>query len=156
MNTHTLYLFTKPRGTFSRFSEAETVEQSRTLLVFHRGRKSRYCLSLSRFLNICRPVLAERTSIILTFPAEIWEAEEERDKDEECNRRERGTAEQRDRKRERHISSHPHQTSRHAWMVTVWAEREERLGEGWGRVGSVGGGGMSPRGQPSSPLHLHP
>lgn len=116
-------------------------------------------MSLSRFLNICRPVPAERTSLILTFPAEIWEGEEERDKDESVTR-ERKTAKQKDRKRERHISSHPHPTSRHAWMVTVWAERGaggrgEDGGGVWGRVGSVwdGGGYVPPRPAliPSSP-----
>lgn len=155
--TSSQYIFQVLRWNNNQIKAKKSVF-SRILLVICRGRKSRYCMSLSRFLNICRPVPAERTSLILTFPAEIWEGEEERDKDESVTR-ERKTAKQKDRKRERHISSHPHPTSRYAWMVTVWAERgEERMGEGCGGESEVFGmeGGMSPRGQPSSPLHLHP
>lgn len=61
-------------------------------------------MSLSRFLNICRPFLAEWTSIILTLPAQIWEGEEERDKDESVTREKKKTAKQKDRKRARDTS----------------------------------------------------
>lgn len=103
-------------------------------------------MSLSRFLNICRPFLAEWTSIILTLPAQIWEGEEERDKDESVTREKKKTGKaERQKESARHISSHPHPTSRHAWIATVWAERKaggkERVGEGWGTVGSVRDGG---------------
>lgn len=102
-------------------------------------------MSLSRFLNICRPFSAEWTSIILTLPAQIWEGEEERDKDESVTRERKNGKAERQKESARHISSHPHPTSRHAWIATVWAERKaggkERVGEGWGTVGSVRDGG---------------
>lgn len=102
-------------------------------------------MSLSRFLNICRPFSAEWTSIILTLPAQIWEGEEERDKDESVTRERKNGKAERQQESARHISSHPHPTSRHAWIATVWAERKaggkERVGEGWGTVGSVRNGG---------------
>lgn len=114
-------------------------------LVIYSGGKSRYSMSLSRFLNICRPFSAEWTSIILTLPAQIWEGEEERDKDENVTRERKNGKAERQKESARHISSHPHPTSRHAWIATVWAERKaggkERVGEGWGTVGSVRDGG---------------
>lgn len=114
-------------------------------LVIYSGGKSRYSMSLSRFLNICRPFSAEWTSIILTLPAQIWEGEEERDKDESVTRERKNGKAERQKESARHISSHPHPTSRHAWIATVWAERKawgkERVGEGWGTVGSVRDGG---------------
>lgn len=114
-------------------------------LVIYSGGKSRYSMSLSRFLNICRPFSAEWTSIILTLPAQIWEGEEERDKDESVTRERKNGKAERQKESARHISSHPHPTSRHAWIATVWAERKaggkERVGEGWGTVGSVRNGG---------------
>lgn len=111
-------------------------------------------MSLSRFLNICRPVSAEWTSIILTFPTEIWVEEENGDKDESVTR-EREKQQCRKTERERHISSHPDPTSRHAWMVAVWAEREGRGKRKDGEDSEVLGKewGMSPRGQPS-PLFI--
>lgn len=114
-------------------------------LVIYSGGESRYSMSLSRFLNICRPFSAEWTSIILTLPAQIWEGEEERDKDESVTRERKNGKAERQQESARHISSHPHPTSRHAWIATVWAERKaggkERVGEGWGTVGSVRNGG---------------
>lgn len=114
-------------------------------LVIYSGGKSRYSMSLSRFLNICRPFSAEWTSIILTLPAQIWEGEEERDKYESVTRERKNGKAERQKESARHISSHPHPTSRHAWIATVWAERKaggkERVGEGWGTVGSVRDGG---------------
>lgn len=114
-------------------------------LVIYSGGKSRYSMSLSRFLNICRPFSAEWTSIILTLPAQIWEGEEERDKDESVTRERKNGKAERQKESARHISSHPHPTSRHAWIATVWAERKaggkERVGEGCGTVGSVRDGG---------------
>lgn len=114
-------------------------------LVIYSGGKSRYSMSLSRFLNICRPFSAEWTSIILTLPAQIWEGEEERDKDESVTRERKNGKAERQKESARHISSHPHPTSRHAWIATVWAERKaggkERVGEGWGTVRSVRNGG---------------
>lgn len=105
-------------------------------------------MSLSRFPNICRPVSAERTSIILTFPAEIWEGAQEGDKDESVTReKEKQQSRKTERESERHISSHPHPTSRHAWMVTAWAEREARgkREDGGGGLEVLGmEGGMSP------------
>ncbi|KAK5896684.1 hypothetical protein CesoFtcFv8_009822 [Champsocephalus esox] len=80
--------------------------------------------------------------------------ERERDKDESLTREEEARR-SRETEREGDTSAVTLiKTSRHAWMGTVWAER---MGEGGG-VGSVGDGGgmLSPRGQPSSPLHLHP
>lgn len=63
-------------------------------------------MSLSRFLNICRPFSAEWTSIILTLPAQIWEGEEERDKDESVTReRKKRQSRKTERERETHLQS---------------------------------------------------
>lgn len=103
-----------------------------TLLVIHSGWKSRYCMSLSRFLNICRPVSAEWTSIILTFPAEIWVGEGEGDKDESVTREKE---KQQSRKRERHTSPvtliQPHATR--GW----WLFGQRRKQEGKGKMGKI-------------------
>lgn len=105
-----------------------------TLLVIHSGRKSRYCMSLSRFLNICRPVSAEWTSIILTFPAEIWVGEGEGDKDGSVTR-EKEKQQSRKREGERDTSPvtliQPHATR--GW----WLFGQRGKQEGKGKMGKI-------------------
>lgn len=127
-----------------------------TLLVIHSGRKSRYCMSLSHFLNICRPVSTEWTSIILTFPAEICVGEGEGDKDESVTR-EKKTAKQSERERDTSpvTLNQPHATR--GWWLFGQSGKQEGKGKMgkirkcWGWRGYVP---LRPALIPSSPLFI--
>lgn len=93
-------------------------------------------MSLSRFLNICRPFSAEWTSIILTLPAQIWEGEEERDKDESVTReRKKRQSRKTERERETHLQSPSSNLTPRVDSHCLGREESRREREGGGGMG---------------------